>query len=92
MVILDAEKGRIVQRPVDAVGIKWSVYIFIKQSISYVGMFKSPMGFTWARVRNLDFFGMFNQKYAGRKYRYAYSAVPEPYWFLRSGLEWGDYS
>lgn len=31
-------------------------------------------------------FGMFNQKYAGRKYRYAYSAVPEPYWFLFTGL------
>jgi hypothetical protein len=64
MVILDAEKGRIVQRPVDAVGIKWAVYIFIKQSISYVGMFKSPMGFTWARVRNLDFFGMLTLLFA----------------------------
>ena len=31
-------------------------------------------------------FGMFNQKYAGRKDRYAYSAVPEPYWFLFTGL------
>ncbi len=31
-------------------------------------------------------FGMFNQKYAGRKYRYAYSAVPEPGWFLFRGL------
>jgi carotenoid cleavage dioxygenase len=29
---------------------------------------------------------MINQKYAGRKYRYAYSAVPEPYWFLFTGL------
>lgn len=31
-------------------------------------------------------FGMFNQKYAGEKYRYAYSAVPEPGWFLFRGL------
>jgi len=31
-------------------------------------------------------FGMFNQQYAGRKYRYVYSAVPEPGWFLFSGL------
>ncbi len=31
-------------------------------------------------------FGMINQKYAGRKYRYAYSAVPEPGWFLFRGL------
>jgi len=31
-------------------------------------------------------FGMFNQKYAGKPYRYAYSAVPEPYWFLFTGL------
>ncbi len=31
-------------------------------------------------------FGMFNQKYAGRKYRYAYSAIPEPGWFLFRGL------
>lgn len=31
-------------------------------------------------------FGTFNQKYAGRKYRYAYSAVPEPGWFLFKGL------
>lgn len=31
-------------------------------------------------------FGMINQQYAGRKYRYAYSAVPEPGWFLFRGL------
>ena len=31
-------------------------------------------------------FGMFNQQYAGRPYRYAYSAVPEPGWFLFRGL------
>jgi carotenoid cleavage dioxygenase len=31
-------------------------------------------------------FGMFNQKFAGCKYRYAYSAVPEPGWFLFRGL------
>ena len=31
-------------------------------------------------------FGMINQKYAGSKYRYAYSAVPEPGWFLFRGL------
>ena len=31
-------------------------------------------------------FGMINQKYAGRKYRYAYSAIPEPYWFLFKGI------
>lgn len=31
-------------------------------------------------------FGMINQKYAGRKYRYVYSAVPEPGWFLFRGL------
>ncbi len=31
-------------------------------------------------------FGMINQKYAGRRYRYAYSAVPEPGWFLFRGL------
>ncbi len=31
-------------------------------------------------------FGMINQRYAGRKYRYGYSAVPEPGWFLFRGL------
>jgi carotenoid cleavage dioxygenase-like enzyme len=31
-------------------------------------------------------FGMINQAYAGRKNRYAYSAVPEPGWFLFRGL------
>ncbi|HAU22161.1 MAG TPA: apocarotenoid-15,15'-oxygenase [Erythrobacter sp.] len=31
-------------------------------------------------------FGMINQKYAGRKYRYCYSAIPEPYWFLFKGV------
>ncbi|MFN2099880.1 carotenoid oxygenase family protein [Altererythrobacter sp. MF3-039] len=31
-------------------------------------------------------FGMINQKFAGRKYRYAYSAIPEPYWFLFKGI------
>ncbi|APG63612.1 apocarotenoid-15,15'-oxygenase [Sphingorhabdus lutea] len=31
-------------------------------------------------------FGMINQKYAGRKYQYGYSAVPEPGWFLFRGL------
>lgn len=31
-------------------------------------------------------FGMFNQAYAGRPYRYAYSAVPEPGFFLFRGL------
>ena len=35
--------------------------------------------------RDLEF-GMINQKFAGRKNRYAYSAVPEPYWFLFTGL------
>ena len=31
-------------------------------------------------------FGMINQQYAGRPYRYAYSAVPEPGWFLFRGI------
>jgi carotenoid cleavage dioxygenase-like enzyme len=31
-------------------------------------------------------FGMINQKFAGRKYRYIYSAIPEPGWFLFRGL------
>ena len=31
-------------------------------------------------------FGMINQKYAGRKHRYAYSAIPEPGWFMFRGL------
>lgn len=31
-------------------------------------------------------FGMLNQRYAGRKHRYAYSAVPEPGWFMFRGL------
>jgi carotenoid cleavage dioxygenase-like enzyme len=31
-------------------------------------------------------FGMINQAVAGRKNRYAYSAVPEPGWFLFRGL------
>lgn len=31
-------------------------------------------------------FGMFNQQYAGTKYRYVYSAIPEPGWFLFRGL------
>jgi carotenoid cleavage dioxygenase len=30
-------------------------------------------------------FGMFNQQYAGRKYRYAYSAKAKPGWFLFNG-------
>lgn len=35
--------------------------------------------------RTLEF-GMFNQRYAGKPYRYAYSAVAVPGWFLFSGL------
>ena len=40
-------------------------------------------------------FGMFNQRYAGRKYRYTYSAILEPDMFLMSGwvkhdLQTGD--
>ena len=35
--------------------------------------------------RDLEF-GMFNQQYAGRKYRYAYSTIPKPGWFLFTGL------
>ncbi len=35
--------------------------------------------------RDLEF-GMFNQTYAGRKYRYAYSAIPRPGWFMFTGL------
>ncbi|SDD91870.1 carotenoid oxygenase family protein [Kordiimonas lacus] len=31
-------------------------------------------------------FGMFNQKYAGKPYRYAYSAKPKQGWFLFEGL------
>ena len=31
-------------------------------------------------------FGMFNQRYAGRPYRYAYSALAKPGWFLFDGL------
>ena len=31
-------------------------------------------------------FGMINQKYAGKKYRYCYSAVQKPGWFLFTGL------
>lgn len=31
-------------------------------------------------------FGMINQRFLGRKYRYAYSAIPEPGWFLFRGL------
>ncbi len=31
-------------------------------------------------------FGMINQRYAGKKYRYAYSAIPEPGWFLFKGF------
>ena len=31
-------------------------------------------------------FGMINQRHAGLKYRYAYSAIPEPGWFLFRGL------
>jgi len=30
-------------------------------------------------------FGMFNQKYAGKKYRYAYSSLAKPGWFLFNG-------
>lgn len=40
--------------------------------------------------RNLEF-GMINQNYAGRRYRYAYSAVPEPGWFLFRGLVKHDF-
>ena len=35
--------------------------------------------------RDLEF-GMFNHRYAGKPYRYAYSAIPEPGWFLFRGL------
>lgn len=31
-------------------------------------------------------FGMINQQYLGRKYRYAYSAVAKPGWFLFTGM------
>jgi carotenoid cleavage dioxygenase len=31
-------------------------------------------------------FGMFNQRYAGRKYRYAYSTTTKPGWFLFDGF------
>ena len=31
-------------------------------------------------------FGMFNQRYAGHKYRYVYSTVTEPGWFLFTGV------
>lgn len=31
-------------------------------------------------------FGMINQKYAGRKYRYAYSTIAKPGWFLFEGF------
>lgn len=31
-------------------------------------------------------FGVINQRHAGRRYRYIYSAVPEPGWFLFRGL------
>lgn len=31
-------------------------------------------------------FGMFNQKYAGKKYRYCYSVTAKPGWFLFTGL------
>ncbi len=31
-------------------------------------------------------FGMFNQRYAGRKYRYAYSTTSKPGWFLLNGF------
>ncbi|MEY4271049.1 MAG: hypothetical protein RLZZ58_2265 [Pseudomonadota bacterium] len=31
-------------------------------------------------------FGTINQRFAGRRYRYAYSAIPEPGWFLFRGL------
>jgi len=31
-------------------------------------------------------FGVFNQRFAGRKYRFAYSAVSKPGWFLFTGL------
>lgn len=34
--------------------------------------------------RNLEF-GMFNQRYAGQKYRYAYSTRTKPGWFLFNG-------
>jgi carotenoid cleavage dioxygenase len=37
-------------------------------------------------------FGMINQRYAGRKNRYAYSAIPEPYWFLFTGLVKHDFA
>jgi carotenoid cleavage dioxygenase-like enzyme len=39
------------------------------------------------RLDNRDLeFGMFNQKYGGKKYRYAYSAIPRPGWFMFTGL------
>jgi carotenoid cleavage dioxygenase len=35
--------------------------------------------------RTLEF-GVMNQRYAGKPYRYAYSAVPKPGWFLFTGV------
>jgi carotenoid cleavage dioxygenase-like enzyme len=35
-------------------------------------------------------FGMFNQHYAGRKYRYVYSTTSEPGWFLFTGFVKND--
>jgi carotenoid cleavage dioxygenase len=35
-------------------------------------------------------FGMFNQRYAGRKYRYVYSTTSEPGWFLFTGFVKND--
>ena len=35
--------------------------------------------------RTLEF-GVINQRYAGRRYQYAYSAIPKPGWFLFTGL------
>lgn len=36
-------------------------------------------------------FGTINQRYAGRKYRYGYSTVPEPGWFLFRGFVKTDF-
>jgi carotenoid cleavage dioxygenase len=35
-------------------------------------------------------FGMINGRYAGRRYRYAYSTLPEPGWFLFNGFVKSD--
>ena len=44
MVVLDSKESWVMERPIDAVGIDRAINLV--KAISYVGIFKSPIGLT----------------------------------------------